>query len=857
MTFSEKLSEKILKQPRFAEDLRLLVDLNIKSKMAISDNEIDSDIAIRLLQSALHFSQSSNTEHKHIAHKISSCLAQTNLKDKEQIKEALAVVWSRLGNFPMRDFAIGDAKISNLPLIPFFDIKNREFDNQVEVIPGKNILLTDFQVDVWNAVISSKLVTVTGPTSAGKSFALTRFLISYAKNNEIFTSCYVVPTRALINQVSEALHKTCNEYNLSSEDITITSVPSPLGELPTTKVIYVLTQERLQLLLEVDPDVAFTHLIIDEAQLLGDSSRGIILQQVIEQIRDKNKKTKIFFGAPFVKNPEFFNYMIDANEEESQLVQTEFSPVFQNIIFLNTKSEKPNYLKMMRMQGDGTSTDLGEYDLGQKIIDPRDSLPIIISKIGRGQKNLIYADGPAECEELAYKIAELIKDKSFVSEDVMVKRKEFSDFLKENVHEDYILAETVLFGVAFHYGKMPSIVRKTVEEYFSSNIIDYLICTSTLLHGVNFPAKNLFIKNPHRGSTQGKKNPLVSVDFWNLVGRAGRLGKDYEGNIYLVDHSTWDTNPIDGEKKKTITSSYYDVVGSHQAELFNFLREKNHPSGKKDMQVLESSFQKLLIDYNGNLLEKTLRKSLVKSEEQKIEYLTEIKSIASQLSLPKEVYQNHINISSFRQDELYKYLLENIPKKGPTYYIPKYPFHEGAKDSYIGVIRRISTKFEKNKPGSAIFYGPWMLLWINGSPLAMIIKNYHEYRLRKAKGKISIATSIRETLDLVEDDFRFRYVKFFRCYIDILKEALRNTGNQEHIDSIPNVPLFLELGASSKTMVGFIGLGLSRTTAGILNTKTPNKSMTQSECLAWIKSTNLSARGVSPICIEEIKRAIL
>ena len=43
-----------------------------------------------------------------------------------------------------------------------------------------------------------------------------------------------------------------------------------------------------------------------------------------------------------------------------------------------------------------------------------------------------------------------------------------------------------------------------------------MFCTSTLLEGVNLPAKNIFIFSNAIGNSK-----FSDVDFWNLAGRAG------------------------------------------------------------------------------------------------------------------------------------------------------------------------------------------------------------------------------------------------------------------------------------------------------------------------------------------------
>ena len=82
---------------------------------------------------------------------------------------------------------------------------------------------------------------------------------------------------------------------------------------------------------------------------------------------------------------------------------------------------------------------------------------------------------------------------------------------------------------------MPNQVRILIEDLFKEKKLIYLFCTSTLLEGVNLPAQNIFIMKP----TQGKGNYLDRLSFWNLAGRAGRLLKDYYGNIYCINIDDW------------------------------------------------------------------------------------------------------------------------------------------------------------------------------------------------------------------------------------------------------------------------------------------------------------------------------
>lgn len=106
---------------------------------------------------------------------------------------------------------------------------------------------------------------------------------------------------------------------------------------------------------------------------------------------------------------------------------------------------------------------------------------------------------------------------------------EISSEIRNFVHDNYELAEAINYGVAFHFGNLPQSIRDLIEHHFKIGNIDYLFCTSTLLEGVNLPARSVFILTHKKGPS-----PLESVDFWNLAGRAGRLSMELSGDIFVL-----------------------------------------------------------------------------------------------------------------------------------------------------------------------------------------------------------------------------------------------------------------------------------------------------------------------------------
>ncbi|HZH15047.1 MAG TPA: hypothetical protein VE057_11895 [Archangium sp.] len=161
----------------------------------------------------------------------------------------------------------------------------------------------------------------------------------------------------------------------------------------------------------------------------------------------------------------------------------------------------------------------------------------------------------------------------------------------------------------------------------------------------------------------------------------------------------------------------------------------------------------------------------------------------------------------------------------------------------------------QGKDRSHFYFAGLALRWMRGEPLPRLIDTAYDRRKKQAKrGSPSIGPVIRALMSEIDNDLGFRYVKYGRCYIDILQAVLRNTGNEEFIKRIPNIPLYLELGASSKTMVSLIGLGLSRTTAGILAEKSVNKELDTRAAEDWLKGKDFAAMGVPEICIHELEK---
>ncbi len=851
MTFIDRLCTRISTDDDFLREYdELLTQSVLKHIGQPGPSTLDEGAIQRLVQSAAIFAQSSRAEWRHLAYRIG--FASLSGGDVlEGLNAASRLVLARLGNYPAIKFAFGgQEEPATLPETIFYEIVNRRDANTVK-LGDRSATLTDMQKLVWDGLTAGSSLALSAPTSAGKSFVLLGFIENLKRTKPGANVVYVVPSRALLSQVEGDLRNAVPDRAFE-----VTTVPIPPTSDVETTPLYVLTPERLQVLLQASPELSFDVVIIDEAHLIGESSRGVILHSVLQELENRRTEAQFLFSSPHVRNPNTFGLVVGAHDIRT--IKTEDSPVAQNIVFVSGKAMENKWMGTTLWQG-ARSLPLGSFEAAIPVYNSQDRLIYASWALGRGSQSLVYADGPATCEDMAIKIQALSRDPQvgelapagLVSDETAATRAALSEFAKESVHPNYVLAETVNSGIGFHYGRIPPLLRSAVESAFSSGHLEYIVCTSTLLQGVNLPARNIFMHNPHTGEDR----PIEPVDFWNLAGRAGRLGKDFQGNVFLVDYDSWESAPLSGPKDERVRPSLERTLVDTPNELIDYIGDASRPSG--DSAQLEAAFSKLLRDYRRGNLHQTLGRmpDLALETPSLVEQALKVADAAIKLDVG--ALEASPQISGFRQQELYDYMVKKIAAKGPDYLIPVHPsatFTE-ALDKLRPVFARVHKYLELKSGMHHLYWAPLGLRWMRGEPLPSIIDAAIKYHKGKGK-KRSDRTVIREVLTDIERDLRFKYVNLLGCYCSILKEALVATGHEGHVAKIPALPLYLELGAASQTMIQFIGLGLSRHTSSRLAGLTINRDMDHATAKRFLTTINPQTVGLSPYVMSELKRVL-
>jgi len=850
-SFASELASDIQREFDFWTDLASLRAVGIRAtlmadgveQLHLSGPTIDgpdlSEVALtRLLNSASIFAQASDELSRDLAQQI-AVFAQL-ASDEIEIHDAAAHILTGLGNFP------GLAKLrrkSSEALGLQTRIRNallREL-NSVDVA-GKQVPLTEFQLEVWEGLRTEMSTAISAPTSAGKSFVVMEYLCERAISAERFVALYIAPTRALLAEIQGKLEKRLASIG---HTLRVTTVPV-LDPERRPKQIYVLTQERAQMLLSaVDVSGMIDFVIIDEAQAIGDDSRGMILQDAVEKVRTGNPNARFLFLAPGARGFQLVGDSVGLSNLHVQ--ETGLSPVVQNRISVRFPVENEHLVELDLVTSERLER-IGSYAFKRGFALPEDAkLAAVAEEFGASGRSLVYATGAKNAEDLTSLIA---LNRSVQSSTAL---SELAKFIEQHVHKQYSLARFVRRGVAFHYGNMPSLLREGIEACFRNGHLDYLCCTTTLFQGVNLPARNVFIDTPTRGN---KGDPLDEAALWNFAGRAGRLGEEVVGNVFLVDYENWDTKPLTTRKPFEIKVAFKDAIEQSFDEVVGVLEVASQPSPEEDRvraneRITAAAGLVLFRAAQGTLDALLNRANLEITQVQRAKLSNSAEVALRQLGLPSEVLTSSWMVDPVALASLFQRQRELIRKGEFHKLIPVNP----SSDSYVvynSIFRRMYKQLGgmklggdegKRARGFVSHVTVTALKWMRGEPLTQLVQEAVKFKVSvtrqspKAKPEQAVVdAAIRDMFTLIEQTIRFKLVQWAKAYVDLLKFALVVEGRPELVSSVYDFSLALELGVSTTTGRSLVEFGLSRISASAIAGLITDSSMTPDKVKAWIQA---------------------
>lgn len=847
--FADELSERIKAHTAFWEDASDLFARGMRVLLPRMDppnhapEELEQSADQRLIEAASILAQADSEHDKAIAQNIAFYSALVSRHPF--VGEVAQNIIARLGNHPGAASLERQLKLTPTNLATYFSSRALRQLNTVQ-IRDKHYSLTDFQLRVWSSLKTPGTnVGISAPTSAGKSFVVLEFLCQEATAASSFTALFVAPTRALLGEVHAKITARLGEK--ASKEIRVSTVPTVLPQSKAPKQIFVLTQERLQVLL-TSWSGTFDLVIVDEAQGIGDESRGMILQDCLEVLRTRGHTTRFLFLAPGAVGFENLTSAIDL--PDAQVQATQLSPVVQNRVIVEVVPGDENRLALTLLSED-RAMPIGEYAATRGFANERTRLAAVALELGATGRSLVYGTGPADAEDTARQLA---SDLAEVRSDEL---KQLSSFIKKHVHRRYSLATHVLKGVGFHYGKMPGLLREALEQSFQNGDLKYLVCTTTLFQGVNLPARNVFIDTP----TRGRGAELDAAALWNFAGRAGRLTHDIAGNVFLIGYNSWETKSLTTRVNFVITPSFRRTLTEQFDDVLVRLLGDAPKETPFAPYTAADAAAGLLISRaaRGSLdafLSRTVRNVLSLEKVAQLEGAAE--GALDQLGLPKELLTTNWTVNPYGQARLLKRFREKIEKNDAEDLIPLFPSGQAYR-RYVQIFSRInkyilannSSRFSNRLASTGI-------AWMSGTPLPRLIDNYVKHKTKEDGGGKkqtgNVDGHVRNVFQFVEDILRFKYVQLGRAYVDLLRYAFLEAGKSDDAARVYDFPLALELGVSSHAGAVFIELGLSRISASFLENLIPDSNPSLDRAREWLHGLDPDEHNLSAIIVTELER---
>jgi len=849
----EALAKEILATERLRVSLAAIsMESVLRDLPALRQAEIEPEIEVRpewnfVITCASLLSQVNLEQAQDAALRIAQG-AMLSADTTQEQRAAASLLMERLGNRLGLELAaarqvdqsgVSQSTWEQAPAVLQLDVIKRRLELSIFVRGLGEVSGNRFQRDLWSSLEDAQWVSASAPTSAGKSFIVRRWFGQLASNSAEFLGVYLVPTRALIEEVSREIRKELGG------DVAVYTIPWDKNIGSSPREIHVVTQERLHFLYEQYPVLAPDLLFIDEAQKFGDQQRGVLLQRVLADSVRRNPDLQVAFASPMAANPEL---LIEDGPENSRAIRSETVTVNQNLLWADSVPRKPQKWTASLVD-DGKPIKAGEFVLPGRSIKDSKRLPLVAVALGRSSTgNVVYVNTARGAETTASQIADALGPEADISEREDIRA--LQELIEKTIHRSYALSQVLKRGVAFHYGNMPLLVRKEIEDLFHARVLRYLVCTSTLLEGVNLPCRNIFIRAPKKGSS-----PMSSADFWNLAGRAGRWGKEFEGNVICVDtqkRNVWADVPA--RRTRTPLSRASAPVLRDLGTLRAYV--------EADAPVEEIWNDGLQEDVYSFLASRILSgQTLADLPSVPVDEPAEVKALElaivsglERVELPSELIRRHAGISPPSMQRLLKYIREHPEQDAMLLALPE---DDDAAVDYKRALARCDKQLGSNfGPSDKRLMQLAILIvnWMKGRPLAYLIAKRIE--INSKRGNRNVARDIRNTMKDVDEVARFAAPRYLACYLDILKVHLDRTDRAGDAELLPDISMMLELGVARTTEVSMMAIGLSRATAIALEEFVSQDDLTPEECVDWLRQAGLDTLELPELVKREISETL-
>jgi len=406
-------------------------------------------------------------------------------------------------------------------------------------------------------------VVIDLPTSGGKTL-LAQFRILQALNQFAERGgwvAYVVPTKALGNQITRRLRRDFSPIDVRVEQLTgaveIDAIEESLlsstetGESRAFDVL-VATPEKLQLIIrnkKVSRPLSL--MVLDEAHNMESETRGLRIELLLATVKQECAGTNFLLLMPFVERADALARWLANDPSSGRSISVGTSPWRPNeqlVGIFRTKADdtvragwhlefesllttrKTIHLAGTHPVGNAKPLDVAKSKLiksdGQQQGFNLQAAAMSTVFSARGTSIAVGSD-PSTTWSMAREVVKALPEMESVSDRVQL----VQHFLAAEISPQFELINMLSHGVGVHHAGLSDEVRSLIEWLTEEGDIKVLCATTTLAQGINFPVSSVFLattKYPYGV-------PFKKREFWNLAGRAGRMNQDSVGIVGIAD----------------------------------------------------------------------------------------------------------------------------------------------------------------------------------------------------------------------------------------------------------------------------------------------------------------------------------
>lgn len=395
---------------------------------------------------------------------------------------------------------------------------------------------------------AARAVVVDMPTSGGKT-ALAQFRMLQALEFGVTEGgwvAYVAPTRALVAQITRRLRRDFSPLGLRVEalsaaidiDALETQMLASGANAPAFDVL-VLTPEKLDMVVRNGASPRPMALaVIDEAHNIEDPERGLNLELLLATLKRDSAETKFLLLMPYVPNAaDLARWLSAPGAGRAISLGTAAWQPNERVVGMFAVEEEPGWgdwsLQFESLVTTQNSVDLvGTYQVGgiRPLAPARSAMnqtlaagamAVVMSRRGTSVavgRRIVDVWSMARETKAALPLIEITDDVALVQR-----------YLSTEVDPQFELIDMLAHGVGVHHAGLSDETRSLMEYLTETEQIKVLCATTSIAQGIDFPISSVFL-----ASRSFPGRAMTPREFWNLAGRAGRIGHDSVGVVGIA-----------------------------------------------------------------------------------------------------------------------------------------------------------------------------------------------------------------------------------------------------------------------------------------------------------------------------------